>query len=71
MRCPFQSPASSEPSKTINLRIEVTTFPNQSMSGKRVITSLTAEELKFINPGATAGGKIEATLKRAPAATTN
>jgi hypothetical protein len=60
-----------EPSKTITLRIEVTTFPNQALTGKRTITSLTADELKFVNPGATAGGRIEVTMKRAPAATTN
>ena len=60
-----------EPSKTIALRIEVTTFPNQAPNQKRVITSLTDSELKFINPGPTAGGQIEVTLKRAPAAATN
>jgi hypothetical protein len=60
-----------EPSKTINLRVEVTTFPNQSTSQKRTITSISATELKFTNPAPTAGGKIEATLKRAPAAATN
>ena len=60
-----------EPSKTITLRIEATTFPNQSPNQKRIITSLTADELKFTNPTATAGGRIEVTLKRAPAAATN
>jgi hypothetical protein len=41
------------------LRIEVTTFPNQAATGKREITSLTADELKFVNPGATAGGQLK------------
>lgn len=60
-----------EPSKTIALRVDVTTFPNQALNQKRTITSLTADELKFTNPGATAGGRIDVTMKRAPAATTN
>ena len=60
-----------EPSKTIALRLDVTTFPNQSLNQKRTITSLTADELKFTNPSATAGGRIDVTLKRAPTATTN
>jgi hypothetical protein len=55
-----------EASKTIAYRIEVTTFPNQlGVEQKRVITSLTANELKFTNPGATAGGKIDVSMKRA------
>jgi lipocalin-like protein len=55
-----------EPSKTIAYRIEVTSFPNQlGQDQKRVITSLTGDELKFTNPGASAGGKIDVTMKRA------
>jgi hypothetical protein len=55
-----------ETSKTIAYRIEITTFPNQlGREQKRVITSLTADELKFTNPGATAGGKIDVAMKRA------
>jgi hypothetical protein len=60
-----------EASKTISYRIEVTTFPNQAVEQKRLITSLTANELKHTNPTATAGGKIEVTFKRAAAAATN
>jgi len=60
-----------EPTKTINLRIEVTTFPNQAVNQKRTITSISANELKFTNPAATARGRIEVTMKRAPAAATN
>jgi hypothetical protein len=60
-----------EQAKTINLRIEVTTFPNQAPTGKRQITSITPTELKFTNPTATAGGRVDVTLKRAPAGATN
>jgi hypothetical protein len=60
-----------EQTKTINLRVEVTTYPNQAPTGKRQITSLTPTELKFTNPAATAGGRIEVTLRRASAAATN
>jgi Lipocalin-like domain len=55
-----------EASKTITLNIESTTFPNQlGRPQKRVINSLTADELKYSNPTATAGGQIEITMKRA------
>ena len=55
-----------EASKTISYRIEITSFPNQlGMEQKRVITSLTADELKFTNPIASAGGKIDVAMKRA------
>ena len=53
-------------SKTINMTIENTTFPNQfGIQQKRIIDSITADELKYSNPTATAGGKIEQTFKRA------
>ena len=55
-----------EASKTITLTIENTTFPNQlGRPQKRIINALTADELKYSNPGATAGGQIQITLKRA------
>jgi hypothetical protein len=55
-----------EATKTISYRIEITTFPNQlGVEQKRVITSLTADELKFTNPTAGAGGRIDVTMKRA------
>jgi Lipocalin-like domain len=39
-----------EPSKTILLKIEASTLPNQlGFEGKRVINTLTADELKFTN----------------------
>lgn len=55
-----------EASKTMTLNIESTTFPNQiGRPQKRVITALTADELKYSNPTATAGGQIQITMKRA------
>ena len=39
-----------EPSKTVLLKIEASTLPNQlGFEGKRVIAALTADELKFTN----------------------
>jgi hypothetical protein len=44
-------------SKTITLQMESSTYPNQlSVPQKRVITTLTGDELKFTNPTPTAGG---------------
>jgi hypothetical protein len=56
-----------EASKTITLQMESSTYPNQlSVPQKRVITTLTAEELKFTNPTPTAGaGQINIAYKRA------
>ncbi|MFL5069870.1 MAG: lipocalin-like domain-containing protein [Xanthobacteraceae bacterium] len=58
-----------EPNKSISLRLEVTSFPNQATETKRTITSLSADELKYTNPESTAGGRVDVTLKRAAAAT--
>jgi hypothetical protein len=56
----------NEADKTVSLRIEGSAYPNQEGSDvKRPITSLTADELKWNNPGAAAGGKNEAAFKRA------
>ena len=60
-----------EQARTINVKIDVTTFPNQAPTGKRQITSISPTELKFTNPAATAGGSVDITLKRAPTAATN
>jgi hypothetical protein len=56
-----------EASKTITLQMESSTYPNQlSVPQKRVVTMLTAEELKFTNPTPTAGtGQINIAYKRA------
>jgi Lipocalin-like domain len=54
--------------KTLIFHIEASTFPNaEGAEQKRVITSLTADELKYSNPAPTAGGagaKAETVLKR-------
>jgi hypothetical protein len=59
--------------KTINLKLESSSFPNQlgTAAHKRVITSLTADELKYTNPTATAGGQIHQAWKRAATVATN
>jgi Lipocalin-like domain len=55
-----------EATKTITLQMESSTYPNQlSVPQKRVITTLTSEELKFNNPTPTAGvGQINIAYKR-------
>lgn len=55
--------------KAINLRIEVTTFPNQAREQKRMIVSIADNDLTYTNPAATAGGQIRISLKRAIEAT--
>jgi hypothetical protein len=51
--------------KTITLNLESTTFPNQlGRQHKRTINSVTADELKYSNPAAMAGGEIQVTFKR-------
>jgi hypothetical protein len=55
-----------EANKTITLHIEASSFPNQLGSEqKRTISVLTAEELKYSNPVAMSGGKIDVAMKRA------
>ena len=57
-----------EPSKTASLKIESSTYPNQvGPETKRVITSLTADELKYTNttPTGGVGGPINTAFKRA------
>ena len=57
-----------EPNKTIVYRLVGTTFPNQlGVEQRRVVTHITADELKYRNPGATSGGFIEVSFKRASA----
>src|SRR6202162_5823241 len=54
-----------ERSKTVSLKIESSTFPNQlGIDQKRVITSLTADELKYTNTTAS-GGPIDTVFRRA------
>ena len=57
----------NEADKVITAQIEGSTFPN-AMGGpdqKRIITSLTADELKFTNPASTSGATLELVWKRA------
>ena len=56
-----------EPSKTISLKIESSSLPNQlGIDQKRVVSSLTADELKYTNTTAVAGaGPINSAYKRA------
>jgi hypothetical protein len=56
-----------EPSKALLFKIESSTFPNQvGAQQKRVITSLTADELKYANMTVLGdGGPIETAFKRA------
>jgi hypothetical protein len=51
---------------TIALRIERSSFPNLNGTvGKRILTALSADEMKYINPGRTGGGSINRSYKRA------
>jgi hypothetical protein len=54
--------------KTLIFHIEASTFPNaEGAEQKRVVTSLTADELKYTNPAPTVGGtgaRAETVLKR-------
>jgi hypothetical protein len=55
-----------EAEKTISLRIESSTFPNQlGMEQKRKITTITADELKYTNVTTVAGNPIDIAFKRA------
>jgi Lipocalin-like domain len=56
-----------EPSKTASLKIDSSTYPNQlGAEAKRVITSITADELKYTNTTPVGGGgSITTVFKRA------
>jgi Lipocalin-like domain len=55
----------NEADKTIITRIEASTFPNQEgQEQKRIITSVTADELRYVNPATTTGDKAETVWKR-------
>ena len=54
-----------ETTKTLTTTVEASTFPNlNGNSQKRVISSLTADELKYTNPTSVAGTVDEAIWKR-------
>jgi hypothetical protein len=57
----------NESDKTISLKLEGSTFANILAAGaqKRVITSLTPDELKFTNPRTPSGATLEVGWKRA------
>jgi len=56
----------TEADKTIVIRTEGALYPNQEgTEGKRTIVSLTADELKLVNPTSGAGGTTEAVFRRA------
>ena len=56
-----------ENAKTIHSNVETSTFPNLvgARNHLRIVTSLTAEEMKFTNPGTPAGVTLEFVWKRA------
>ena len=55
-----------EVGKTLVIRIESGTFPNQAgAEQKRAISSLTGDELKYVNPTPATGGRTEAVWRRA------
>lgn len=56
----------NEADKTLTTRVEGGSFPNlYGGTQKRVITSLTADELKYTNPATTTGTTAEVVWKRA------
>jgi Lipocalin-like domain len=55
-----------EAGKSISLRVDASTFPNQvGIEQKRNITSISANDLQVSNPNASAGGQINVVMKRA------
>jgi Lipocalin-like domain len=57
-----------EASKIVTVDLQGSTFANQvgsATDNKRVITSLTASELKFTNPASASGATIDVVLRRA------
>lgn len=56
----------NEADKSLTLNLEATTYTNQMgmASQKRIITAISADELKYENPTSTSGGQIQVALKR-------
>ena len=46
------------------LRLQGTTFPNMAANARRVVTFLSATELKYSNPGSTIRGQLDLVWKR-------
>jgi hypothetical protein len=56
----------NEADKVISVQVDGSTFANMiGTDQKRVVTSLTASELKFINPAPSRDGTLELVWKRA------
>ena len=57
-----------EGTKTIHVNIETSTFPNLvgAPNQRRIVTSITADEMKFTNPRTLAGLTLEIVWKRSP-----
>jgi hypothetical protein len=52
--------------RIIDLHIERSSFPNlNGTDGRRIVTALSVDEMKYINPGRMAGGSINCAYKRA------
>jgi hypothetical protein len=61
----FHTWSVEEATKTITTNVEASTYPNlNGASQKRVISSLTADELKYTNPTSATGTVDEAVWKR-------
>ena len=55
-----------EATKTIHVHVETSTFPNQVGSNqRRIVTSITVDEMKFTNPRTSGGLTLEIVWKRA------
>ncbi len=55
----------NESDNVITIRLEGSTFANLGGEQRKIITSLTADELKFINPRTPSGATLEVVWKRA------
>lgn len=55
----------NEADKTITFHIETSTFPNWNGAEQRRPFTLSGDELRWVTPGASAGGSAEVVLKRA------
>jgi len=61
-----------EATKTVSLRVEASTFPNQTGTDqKRTVSSISGNDLKFTNPTALSGEHINYVLKRAATLASN
>jgi lipocalin-like protein len=56
----------NEADKVVTVHYEGSTFAGfNGTDGKRIITSLTADEVKFTNPGTSTGGRADSVWRRA------